>query len=636
MRGGSRLPLFAAVLLALWVMAPLGAQVRPIYSEGAAGLIQKLQRLTTTASAMHTGAHPDDEDSALIARLARGDHARVAYLSLNRGEGGQNILGPDFYEALGVIRTEELLQARALDGGDQLFTRVVDFGFTVNMPETERKWGRAVVLGDMVRAIRLYRPLVVASRFSGTAADGHGNHQLAGALTPVAVKAAADPAQFPEHLREGLRPWQVRKLYVGQRFVPNAAEPPTLLLPTGVLDPALGRTYFQIAMEGRSQHKTQEMGGPLLHGPQSSGLRLIDSVAPTVADERSVFDGIDVTLPGMAALAGLPTGALAAPLQVMDRASTEALEQVDVRRPAGIVPTLARGLQAAREAQAAVASLPATPEARAEAAFLLGHKIRQFEEAMLHASGVHLEALSTAETVVAAGEVTIGVRAFVPDQVEATVGDLSVVVPTGWTQAAAEPPQLGGSGMYARFFREQPSQQASFRVTAPADATPTQPYWLETPGTPAAFVWKDDGPKSVPLGPPLVSARAVVTLAGVSLTTTVPVMYRHIDPVRGELRRPLVVVPALSVQITPSLDVVPLDAAAQPRQITVRVESFAPTAATGEVALDLPAGWTSTPARAPLSIAGAGQGLTTVFEVRPPAGVTAGSYALSAHATAGG
>src|SRR5688572_22344226 len=128
-------------------LVPVLAQVRSPYNEGAAGLIQKLQRLTTTASAMHTGAHPDDEDSALIARLARGDHARVAYLSLNRGEGGQNILGPEFYDALGVLRTEELLQARALDGGDQFFTRVVDFGYTTSMEETERKWGRDVVLG---------------------------------------------------------------------------------------------------------------------------------------------------------------------------------------------------------------------------------------------------------------------------------------------------------------------------------------------------------------------------------------------------------------------------------------------------------------------------------------------------------
>src|SRR6188768_2013657 len=140
------------------------AQVRPIYNRGAAGLTLLLGRLQTTASALHTGAHPDDEDSALIATLARAEHARVAYLSLNRGEGGQNIIGTELFEALGVIRTEELLQARRLDGGEQFFTRTMDYGFSKTLEEAGTKWGRREVLGDMVRIIRQYRPLVVAAR----------------------------------------------------------------------------------------------------------------------------------------------------------------------------------------------------------------------------------------------------------------------------------------------------------------------------------------------------------------------------------------------------------------------------------------------------------------------------------------
>ena len=150
-----------------------------MYSRGAVGLVQVLERLQTTASMMHTGAHPDDEDSALIARVARGDHARVAYLSLNRGEGGQNIIGPELFDALGVIRSEELLQARTLDGGEQFFTTAYDFGFTKTMEEAAEKYGEERILGDMVRAIRLFRPLVLISRMSGTPADGHGQHQLA-------------------------------------------------------------------------------------------------------------------------------------------------------------------------------------------------------------------------------------------------------------------------------------------------------------------------------------------------------------------------------------------------------------------------------------------------------------------------
>lgn len=625
----------AALVLTL---ALTHAQVRSPYSEGAAGLIQRLERLTTTASALHTGAHPDDEDSALIARLARGDHARVAYLSLNRGEGGQNILGPDFYEALGVIRTEELLQARALDGGEQFFTRVVDFGYTVNMPETERKWGgRQVPLGDMVRVLRLYRPLVVASRFSGTSADGHGNHQLAGALTPIAVKAAADPAQFPEHLAEGLRPWQVKKLYVGMRFGPNQPAPPTITLPTGLFDPALGRTYAQIAAEGRSQHKTQEMGGALLYGPQSTGLRLVESHVGPIGPEQSVFDGIDTSIPGLAALAGLPAGALQSQLAVMDASAREALAEVDVRAPARILPVLARGLRAAREARAAVATIAASADARAEATFLLDQEIRQYEDALRHASGVHVDALATSETIVPGGEVSVSVRAFVPDGVEATVGTLSLALPAGWTQTPlAEAPQFPGRGFMARFLREQPTQQASFRITAAADARITQPYWLEEPPSGDVFTWRADAPKHLPFGPPVATGRTQLTVAGVAIDVAVPLQFRIVDPVRGELRRDVAVVPALSVDVSPGLDVVAMASARAPRQVTVRVDSLAPTALTGELSLDLPEGWTTTPARAPFSVAQAGQSASATFTVAPPADVRPGTYVFTARASAGG
>jgi len=634
-------------------LVSVSAQVRSPYNEGAAGLIQKLQRLTTTASALHTGAHPDDEDSALIARLARGDHARVAYLSLNRGEGGQNVLGPEFYEALGVIRTEELLQARALDGGEQFFTRVVDFGYTVNMAETERKWGgRDVPLGDMVRVIRLYRPLVVASRFSGTAADGHGNHQLAGALTPLAVKAAADPAQFADQLKDGLRPWQVKKLYVGMRFGPNQPDPPTLTLQTGIFDPPLGRTYAQIAAEGRSQHKTQEMGGALLHGPQSTGLRLVASAVPDdgrarspnaprehgVEPEQSAFDGIDTSIAGLARLAGLPEGALAPSLAAMDAAAREALAQVDVRQPTRILPTLARGLAAARDARAAVSGIAgATADAKAEAVFLLDHEIRQYEQAMVHASGVHVEALATSETVVPGGDVSVSVRAFVPEGTGVVVGPLTLGLPNGWTQTPlAEAPQFQGRGFMARFLREQPTQQASFKATAATDARLSQPYWLEEAPKGDVFVWRDDAPKHMPVGPPVATGHTTLTIAGVPIIVTVPAQFRIVDPVRGELRRPLAVVPALAVQITPGLDVVALSAASTPRQVTVRVDSQAPAAISGDVSIDVPQGWTATPARAPFSIAQAGQSATTTFAVTPPAGVTAGTHLFTARATAAG
>src|SRR6187399_2345499 len=228
------------LFVALVVRPALDAQVRPVYDQGASGLTQLLLRLTTTASVLHVGAHPDDEDSAFIARTARGDHARVAYLALNRGEGGQNIIGPELFDALGVIRTEELLQARRLDGGEQFFTRSFDYGFSKTRAEAAAKWDEQTLLGDMVRVIRTFRPLVIYARFSGTPQDGHGQHQMAGYLTPLAFRAAADPAQFPEQIAEGLRPWQAKKLYRGAPFRPDPQNTPTINVQTGVVDAALG------------------------------------------------------------------------------------------------------------------------------------------------------------------------------------------------------------------------------------------------------------------------------------------------------------------------------------------------------------------------------------------------------------
>ncbi len=328
------------------------AQVRPIYDIGAAGLVQLLQRLQTTASVLHTGAHPDDEDSAFLARAARGDHARVAYLSLNRGEGGQNIIGTELFDALGVIRTEELLQARRLDGGEQFFTRTFDFGFSKRRDEAAARWKEREVLGDMVRIIRLFRPLVIHSRWGGTAADGHGHHQLAGYLTPLAFKAAADPNEFPEQLEEGLRPWQARKLYTR----PLDEAPATIQVQTGVFDPALGRTYAEIAFEGRSQHKSQNQGTIETLGPLASGVRALESTVSVPRPEQSIFDGLDVSLTGLAKLAGLPEGALRVELAAIEGAAKKALQDYQPREPSRIVPALLEGITAVRAARQALAS----------------------------------------------------------------------------------------------------------------------------------------------------------------------------------------------------------------------------------------------------------------------------------------
>lgn len=193
-------------LATVWIAAP--AEVPE--DRGAMGLAQALNRLDVIASVLHTGAHPDDENSALLSWLSRGRGARTAYLSATRGDGGQNLLGTELFEALGVIRTEELLAARRADRAQQFFTPVYEFGFSKSADEAFEKWGREQLLGDFVRVIRQFRPEIIISRFRGTTQDGHGHHQAAGIVTQEAFRAAADPNRFPEYGRA----WQAKKLYL--------------------------------------------------------------------------------------------------------------------------------------------------------------------------------------------------------------------------------------------------------------------------------------------------------------------------------------------------------------------------------------------------------------------------------------
>ncbi|MEO5822438.1 MAG: PIG-L family deacetylase [Vicinamibacteraceae bacterium] len=629
----------AVVLTAALLSVTPSAQVRPVYSRGVAGLVQAVERLRTTASAMHTAAHPDDEDTALIARLARGDHARVAYLSLNRGEGGQNIIGTELFDALGVIRTEELLQARTLDGGDQFFTRAYDFGFTKTMAEAGEKWNETVVLGDMVRAIRRYRPLVILNGWSGTPSDGHGQHQLAGKLAPLAFAAAADPAKYPEQIAEGLRPWQARKLYVRHGFGADPASA-TLRLPTGIVDPLLGRSFNEIAMEGRSQHKSQEMGVVEARGVKTSNLRLVANLTTTpIADERTVFDGLDTSLTGLAALAGLPAGALAAELKAMDTAAAQALASADiVRAPEKLVPVLVRGLTAARAARTAAAGLSAPAGAKAEAEYLLAIKVAQFEDAVVRASGIVVDALADREIASAGDAVRVNVNLFQADGAPVTAGPSALVVPAGWSAKPAPPSTEGAGTTFARFFREEPTRAEPWDVTIAADAPPTEPYWLRTPRTGPVFTWTGvpTALQTRPFDPPLLVARVPLTIGGTEITVERPVVYRYADAVRGEIRREVQIVPAVTVAFDEPLAIVPAGAAAQPRNIRVRVRSETLPSGPGVVRVVPPAGWQVTPAGAPIVFASRGEGISVPFVVTPPSGVAPGAYTLTAQVAIAG
>src|SRR5579871_814767 len=296
---------------------------------GAAGMARMLRELQTRASLMLFTAHPDDEDGGMLTYESRGQGARVALTTLNRGEGGQNVMAPDFYDSLGIVRTQELLIADRYMGVEQFFTSVIDYGFSKTREEALEKWNHERVLADSVRIVRMFRPLVVASVFVGGATDGHGNHQVAGQMAQEVFNAAGDPNKFPEQIREGLRPWSPLKVYARvpnfqvtsegmydyaiDKFVPVKffdyvtqkpyTERPsvTLEIPEGLPAPAAGLTYLQIAREGLGYQRSQNGGGVTpAAAPVNSAYHRYGSRVPAAEHETSFFDGIDVTLGGIA------------------------------------------------------------------------------------------------------------------------------------------------------------------------------------------------------------------------------------------------------------------------------------------------------------------------------------------------
>src|SRR5262245_46246270 len=454
----------------------------PGENRGAAAAWRALLRLRSTATVLHTTAHPDDEDGAMLVWLSRGVGVRTGLLTLNRGEGGANLVGPELYDALGILRTEELLAAGRYYGVDQMFTRVTAFGFSKRMDETIEHWGKDVVLGDVVRAVRLYRPDIIISRFHGKPRDGHGNHQTAGLMSAEVFRAAADPNAFPEQIRAGLRPWQVKKLYRSVR----ENEPATLKVDVGAYDSLTGKSYREIARDGLAHQRSQGAGttrAPL--GSAMSSWLLEESLVGKSEKEQSIFDSLDTTILGLAKLAG-PVN-LNPELAAINDSVEAALKKFDARQPWLVAQDLAAGMRALRATYGKVKSSSLEATRKDHLLFLLGNKESEFNEAMNKALGLAMEVLvdpdEPAEGQAAFFQSRETFNVAIPGQkfsLTATVVNRSPVQllpdklrlaqPNNWPEAGSDQVEPGPLGLNGKL-------QAKFIVSVPENAEYTRPYW---------------------------------------------------------------------------------------------------------------------------------------------------------------
>ncbi|HWO26579.1 MAG TPA: PIG-L family deacetylase [Kofleriaceae bacterium] len=541
----------------------------------AASLAHALDRLATTGRVLYVAAHPDDENTRLLAYLANVRHATVAYLSMTRGGGGQNLIGGEQGILLDAIRTEELLAARSLDSARQMFTRMRDFGYSKSADETLALWGREEALADVVWAIRSFQPDVIVTRFS-EAPPNHGHHTASAILAREAFAAAADPKRFPAQLAQGVTPWQAKRVLHNLFNWAGSPPPPkdALLVEVNAYDPRLGLAMGELAATSRSQHKSQGFGVPGERG--SIVERFVTTAgAPPKTD---LLDGVDTGWTRF----GAPAAAYA-------RAIDEARRALERDRPERALPALIR-------ARGELDRLPGDVRVR--------DARRVLDEVIAGAAGLFVRA--TAAAPVAAPGTTVEVR------VEVAARTAPVTI---------QRVELSGAPALTTPAPVAASEKKLFTLQVPIAlaAAPSLPYWLGRPPLPGRYEVAEPRLVGAPRTPPALEATVDAVIAGRALRLVVPVVHAWTDRVHGERVRPFLIVPPATA--TPVRDAVLAPGKSAPLVVRVRAGR---DALEGKVELELPEGWRATPASHAVSLAKLGDETTVRFDVTPGPKAAAG------------
>jgi LmbE family N-acetylglucosaminyl deacetylase len=632
----SLLLILAGIVFAGGATLPAQFQVKPVAelpSEVALRLM--LRKLNSIGTFMETTAHPDDEDNPLLAMLGHGEGMRTALVTATRGDGGQNEIGPEIFQALGVLRTEELAAAHRFDGAEQYFTRAVDFGYSFSVEESLEKWGHDEILGDYVRHIRTIRPDVIAGFVCGGEGGGQ-HHQASARLTAEAFRAAADPSKFPEQIQEGLRPWQARRVFCtdASGFGPPSqrkpATPDLITVSVSGFDPLLGRSYAEIGTEARSMHKCQGMSQLLLLPGQTgfgTGGRTYRQ-QDTVLGEKgiappSLFDGIDTTLAGLAAFAGpRPPAQLTAGIKEIAGAVRAATQLVATDGQFAAARPLAMGLNAVRTLRAKLAGIGLNASAQYEIDFRLEQKERQFEQALVLSQGMRLEALADDGVVVAGQPVTLSLIAANNGRDAITLDRVSIAGLEG-TPAACSKAIAG---------RAHVSCTSNVKVPAAAPLT-TAAYWKPRADA-SRYDFDPDVPFGVPFRPSPFRVTFELTIAGARVSAEQVIEHRYGDLFGGEKRMEVTVVPSFSVRTTPEIAVIPAsgvpNASQSRREIKVTVTNHGKEGRAGTVSIVPPAGWQVLPASTPVKFTREDEAVTLTFGATPAAGARVGEFPVKA------